>query len=370
MNAAEASLEDAQFVRRALEAAIRIGVVALLVVWSVKIVAPFIALILWGVIIAVAVFPAYRALADRLGGRRKLTAALLTLLALALLLVPAWQFFGGTVDAVRSTAEQLDAGTLSFPQPPDKVATWPLIGDDVHSIWSQASANLEATIERYQSQVRAVSAWMLSFGAGLGMGVVQFVISIIIAGVFLASAASGKSAALRVSTRFAGERGRALTEMTEKTIRSVAIGVLGIAAIQAILGGLGMAVVGVPAAGLWALLILILAIIQLPPLLILGPVAVYVFSTASTVPAVVFLIWAIIISGSDAFLKPLLLGRGVDVPMLVVLLGAIGGMMMMGILGLFLGAVILAIGYKLFMVWLGDAPSEGGGLTAATSGGG
>ena len=99
--------------------------------------------------------------------------------------------------------------------------------------------------------------------------------------------------------------------------------------------------------------------IQLPPLLVLGPVAVYVFSTASTVPAVLFLIWAILVSASDTFLKPLLLGRGVDVPMLVVLLGAIGGMMMMGIIGLFLGAVILAIGYQLFIAWLEDVPSEG-----------
>ena len=359
MNAADASLEDVRFVRRAVEAAIRIGVLALLVAWSFLIVRPFIAPILWGVIIAVAIFPAYRALADKLGGRRKLTAALVTLLALALLLVPAWKFFGGTVDAVQSMAEQLDAGTLSIPPPTDKVATWPLIGENVHSIWSQASANLEATVRQYESQVRAFGAWLLSFVAGLGMGVVHFVISIIIAGVFLATAGSGKDAALRVSTRFAGDRGAALTNMTEKTIRSVAPGVLGIATIQSILGGVGMAVVGVPAAGLWALLILILAIIQLPPLLILGPVAVYVFSTASTVPAVLFLIWAIIVSGSDTFLKPLLLGRGVDVPMLVVLLGAIGGMMMMGIIGLFLGAVILAIGYQLFIAWLEDVPSVG-----------
>lgn len=157
--------------------------------------------------------------------------------------------------------------------------------------------------------------------------------------------------------------------MAEKTIRSVALGVLGIAIIQSILGGLGMALAGVPASGLWALAILILAVIQLPPLLIMGPAAVYVFANASTVTAVIFLIWAIIVSGSDTFLKPLLLGRGVDVPMLVILLGAIGGMMMTGILGLFLGAIVLAIAYQLFVAWLGEAPPSAEGPEAASASG-
>ncbi len=334
-----ATLEDTQFVRRAVEAAIRIGVLALLAAWSFMIMRPFIMPIMWGVIIAVAVFPAYGYLTAKLGGRRRLTASLITVLALALLLVPSVRFFGGTFDAVRSVAEQMD-----------------VIGEDVHGIWSQASANLEATLQGYEPQVRAFGRWLLSSVAGLGMSVVQFVISIIIAGVFLAMAEGGKGAAVRVATRFAGDRGAALTTMTEKTIRSVAIGVVGIALIQSAMGGIGMALAGVPAAGLWALLILILAVIQLPPLLVLGPVAIYVFSSASTVTAVLFLIWAIIVSGSDTFLKPLFLGRGVDVPMLVVLLGAIGGMMLSGIIGLFLGAVILAIAYQLFIAWLEDAP--------------
>jgi predicted PurR-regulated permease PerM len=198
--------------------------------------------------------------------------------------------------------------------------------------------------------------------------VVQFIISIIIAGVFLATAGSGKNAAVRVATRFAGEKGAEFATMAEKTIRSVALGVIGIATIQSLLGGLGMALAGVPAAGLWALAILILAVIQLPPLLVMGPAAIYVFANASTVVAVIFLIWAIFVSISDTFLKPLLLGRGVNVPMLVVLLGAIGGMMMMGIIGLFLGAVILAIGYQLFVAWLEDVPPTAGESEAAASG--
>ena len=348
--------EDVQFLKRAVEAAIRIGVLALLTLWAFQIVRPFISPVLWGIIIAIAVLPAYRGLTNRLGGRRKTTAALVTVLALALLLIPAWKFFGEAIDGTRSLAAQLDAGTLMVPPPPAKVATWPLVGDALNEAWSLASTNLDAALERYEPQLKAVGARLLSAVGGLGIGVLQFVISIIIAGVFLATSESGSHAAVRIAQRFAGEQGEEFVVIADKTIRSVALGVLGVAVIQSLLSLIGMAAVRVPGAPLWALLVLIVAIIQLPPILILLPVAIYVFSTAATVPAVLFLIWAIIISGSDAFLKPLLLGRGVNVPTLVILLGAIGGMMLSGIIGLFIGAVILALGYQLFMAWLGDEP--------------
>jgi predicted PurR-regulated permease PerM len=124
--------------------------------------------------------------------------------------------------------------------------------------------------------------------------------------------------------------------------------------IQAILGGLGCLVVGVPGAGLWALLILLLAVVQLPTILVLGPIIVYVFSTSSTITAVLFMIWSILVGISDAFLKPLLLGRGVDVPMLIVFIGAIGGFITSGIIGLFVGAIVFTAGYKLFLRWLNE----------------
>ena len=357
--------EEAQFLRRAVEAAIRIGVLALITLWAFQIVRPFISPVLWGVIIAIAVLPAYRGLANRMGGRRKLTATLLTVVALALLLIPAWMFFGEVVESTRSMASQLEAGTLMVPPPPTKVATWPLVGDALNEAWSLASTNLEAALERYEPQLKAVGARLLSAVGGLGIGVLQFIISIIIAGVFLATSEASSQAAVRIARRFAGDQGEEFVGMADKTIRSVALGVLGVAVTQSLLSLIGMAVVRVPGAPLWALIVLFLAVIQLPPALILLPVAVYVFSTAATVPAVLFLVWALIVSGSDAFLKPLLLGRGVNVPTLVILLGAIGGMMLSGIIGLFVGAVVLALAYQLFMTWLGDVPSAAQPVEAA-----
>ena len=184
-------------------------------------------------------------------------------------------------------------------------------------------------------------------------------VSIIIAGVLLANTAGGSQAARALARRLAGEQGTKGVELAGATVRSVAQGVLGVALIQSILAGLGCLLVGVPGAGLWALLVLILAVVQLPTILILGPIIVYVFSTTSTIAAVLFAIWSILVGISDAFLKPLLMGRGVDVPMLVIFIGAIGGFMASGIIGLFVGAIILALGYKLIINWLEvDTPPE------------
>jgi predicted PurR-regulated permease PerM len=183
----------------------------------------------------------------------------------------------------------------------------------------------------------------------------------LIAAAFLASAEAATASLRRIATRLAGEpRGDSLLTLTTATIRSVAVGVIGIAFIQALLGGLGMMFAGVPAAGLLAIVILILAIAQLPPILVLLPVIFYVFSVESTTVAVIFTVWSVLVSMSDAVLKPIFLGRGVDAPMLVILLGAIGGMITSGIVGLFIGAVILALGYNLFRLWLewGDPTDE------------
>ena len=195
-----------------------------------------------------------------------------------------------------------------------------------------------------------------------GLSVLELVLAIVIAAVFLANAESSTNAMRRLTARMVGDRGEEILNLSSATVRSVAVGVLGIAFIQALLGGAGMIVVGVPGAGLWALFSLVLAIAQLPPLLVLAPAIFYVFSVESTTVAVAFAVWSIAVSFSDAVLKPLLLGRGVEAPMLVILLGAIGGMILSGIIGLFLGAVVLALGYKLLEAWLteGDPTSAPG----------
>jgi len=352
VNISENDSVDKQFVAGAIEAAIRIGLIALLVTWSFQIVQPFIIPLIWGIIIAVACMPIYRWLKARLGGRNKLTATVFTLVALAILITPTVMLIGSLAETAQKVNADLQDGTLSVPPPPDGVEKWPLVGKKLGPFWQGASQNLEATLTNNAPELKEVAVKLLSVAAGAGIGVLQFIISIIIAGVLMANASGCDRFSKAIASRLTGDRGDSMANTATATVRSVAQGVLGVALIQSLLSGIGMLAVGVPAAGFWALMVLILAIIQLPPILILLPVALYVFGQASTTVAVIFLIYAIVVSASDAFLKPLFLGRGMDTPMLVILIGAIGGMMTSGIIGLFIGAVILALCYELFMAWL------------------
>jgi len=154
-----------------------------------------------------------------------------------------------------------------------------------------------------------------------------------------------------LAVRLFGESGADYIKLSGLTIQSVAQGVIGIALVQAILAGIGLFAVGAPMAGLWMLLVMVFAVAQLPPILVLGPVAAYMFTVETTTVATVFLVWSMVVSFSDTFLKPLLLGRGLDIPMIVILVGAIGGMIMHGILGLFVGAVVLGMTYELTKKW-------------------
>lgn len=336
----------------AIEIAIRLTLIFLILAWCLKILTPFISLVAWGGIIAVALYKPFLSLTDKLGGRRKLAVTLIAVIGIAVILVPVISLSSSLVDGATKFGTDVSEGTIHVPAPPAYVEEWPIIGKKTFAVWTQASTNLRALLEQYPSQLTAVGKKMISAAAGIGGAILQFIVSFIIAAVFLLSAESARGALSKLARRLSGDQGDELLDMSVATIRSVAVGVIGIAFIQALLGGLGMMFVGVPAAGLFAIVILVLAIAQLPPILVLGPVAFYVFSAESTTVSVIFLVWSILVSFSDAILKPLFLGRGVDVPMLVILLGAIGGMITSGIVGLFVGAIVLALGYKLFQAWI------------------
>jgi predicted PurR-regulated permease PerM len=344
---------NTDFTQITIEAAIRLGLLMLLAAWCFMIIYPFIQLIMWGVIIAVAIYPLFVRLKSALGGRNKLAAVVYTLLALAFLITPAMMISDSVIESSQAISEKYEQGQLQIPPPQENVKDWPLVGDKLYAFWSQASTNLQGTIEKYEPQLKQAGEKIITVAAGAGGGVLQFVISIIISGILVANAPGAYNITLKTFSRLTNDtQGEMFTNLSKDTIRSIAQGVIGIAIIQALLSALGMYVMDVPAWGLWTLFILVLAVAQLPPLLILGFVIAYVWSVTDTTPAVIFTVYALIVSGSDSFLKPLLLGRGLKTPMLVILLGAIGGMIMSGIIGLFIGAVILALGYELFMEWL------------------
>ncbi len=348
------SSEDRAFHKRALETSIRIGLIALLVIWCFEVVRPFIQPIVWGIILAIAIHPAYLRLGRVMGGRERLAATILVVGSLLLLIVPSVMITTSLVESATELAGKLREGEVKIPPPPTAVADWPIIGGGLHALWAEASQDLEAALGQAQPLLKAIGRWMLSGGATAGFGIVMFALSIVIAGVLLSYGEQATDTARRIARRLVDERGDELVKLTGDTVESVTRGILGVALIQGLLAGIGLLVAGVPAAGLWALLVLLMAVVQIPTVLILGPIIVYVFATSSTTIAVLFAIWSLAVGFSDNVLKPMLLGRGVDVPTLVIFMGAIGGFILQGIIGLFAGAVVLSVGYTLFKAWLED----------------
>ena len=340
--------------RDPIDTAIRIGLVGLLTIWCLYIAAPFIAPIIWGIIIAIGSYPVFRWLQARLGLGAGLTATLYVLVLLCILITPTVILTGSLIDQAQELSQNLQDGTLDIPTPPESVAGWPLVGEKLSAFWTQASLDPKGTLGSIEPQLQKLGKWLIRAAAGAGVGILMFVFSIIIAGVFLTTAKSGQRAAQAILTRLVGEKGQAMTDLAHATVKSVVNGILGIALLQALLAGIGFVAMGIPAAGALALVCLVLAIVQIDILLILIPLSIYAFSTAGTGAAIAFLIWNLAVGLMNNVLKPILLGRGVKAPMAVIFVGAIGGLVAHGIIGLFVGAVVFVLGYTLFTAWLED----------------
>jgi predicted PurR-regulated permease PerM len=357
MTSADSSRVDKAFLANAMASFIQIAAVVLLVMWCYSIVRPFVGVVVWGMIISIALYPVHLSLTEKLGGKAKTSATILVLIGLAIIIVPTWLLAESTIDGLKFVSGELADGSVHIPPPNDSVAEWPLIGERLHALWAAAAENLAETLNRFEPQLRGLSQSAVGFATGIVAGVFQFIFATIIGGVLLMSAEGGYQVSRNIANSLVGSgSGDKLAELSILTIRSVVKGVLGVAIIQAFFSAIGLAAIGVPAAGLFAGGVLVLAIVQLPPWLILLPIAIWYYSVAETLPATVFLIYAFVVSLSDAFLKPMLLGRGLETPMLVILIGAIGGALAYGIVGLFIGAVVLALGYELFTAWM--APDE------------
>lgn len=338
-------------VRRALEVSIHVGLVVLLAAACLLILRPFLPLVAWGIVIAIAIYPAYRKLRSLLGGRGTLAAILCSLLFLAVLIVPVVLLTETMIEGIGTLNAHIKNGTLSIPPPPASVGNWPLIGASLTNVWDMASTNLTGLLKSMAPQIRALVPGLLSASAEIGLTVLQFVLSILVAGVLLANASDCATISRSLASRLFGDQGPEFEELVESTIRSVTNGILGVAVIQTIFAGLGFLVAGLPGAGLWALIFLFAAVLQIGAIVLI-PAIVYMFAIASTTKATVFLVWCLFVGLMDNVLKPVLLGRGAAVPVAVVFLGAIGGFMAMGIIGLFIGSIVLSVGYKLFLAWV------------------
>jgi predicted PurR-regulated permease PerM len=342
---------DRGYMNRSREVFIRMSLLAFMTVTCYLILKPFVLLLLWSIILAIATNPGYQWISRKLHGRERLAAVICTALLLAVVIIPALLLAGTLTSAAQSIAGGLQNGTLSVPPPPAKILNWPVIGAPVTSMWSLASTNLSEALGKLSPYLRNYTPKLLATSAALGGTLLQFIIAIIIAGVLLTNDKGNAEFTHLLFDRIFEAKGREFENLAASTIRGVTNGILGVAVIQSVFAGLGFIVVGLPGAGLWAAIFLVASVLQIGPLVMI-PAVIYAFTITSTSHAVAFLMWSAFVGLMDNILKPLMLGRGSKVPTAVIFIGVIGGFMAIGIVGLFVGAIILSVGYKLFLTWL------------------
>ena len=343
--------------RKLLDVLIQAGLIGALVVLCFQIFSPFLTLMLWAVILAVTLYPLHQIIARKLGGRQGWAATLLVLSGIVLIVVPMFLLASSLAD----NDHRLCAGHAQQhpgdPAPPDAVAGWPVVGEKLHAAWQLAATDLPALLQKLQPKIGDLARAALGYVASMGGSMLAFLFSFVVAGIIMAYGEGGAESMRAIHRRIVGaERGDRFTALSTATIRAVAMGVLGVALIQAILIGLVLIIAGIPYAGVLAVVALVLGVAQIPALLITLPAIAYLWMGGhyATTPAIIYTVLLLLSGSADNVLKPLLLGRGVDAPMPVILLGALGGMVSAGILGMFAGAVLLALGYQLFMAWVAD----------------
>jgi predicted PurR-regulated permease PerM len=344
--------------RTVIEATVRVGLFLVLVAWCFWIARPFLVAVLWGLILAIAVHPGFCRLCDLMAGRRRTVAGLMTLLALLMLIGPLSLLTLALIDNIGELAARLTAGVISVPPPPPRLAALPLVGEAAERLWSLASVNFLAALEEVRPQLASLGRWLLRLVAGVSLGALNFMLAVVVAGLLLAHDEQGGRLAHAVARKLAGARGPMLALLAEQTVRNVARGVLGTALIQSTLAGLGLVLADVPGAAILTLVCFLLCVVQIGPAILLIAAVAYLFSTAPMTVAVLFTVWSVFVALVDNLLRPILIGRGSEVPLAVILTGVLGGLLAHGLIGLFVGPIVLALGYELFRAWLATTASQ------------
>jgi predicted PurR-regulated permease PerM len=339
---------------RVVDVVLPLLLVAILIALCVQLLLPFVGLLLWTIILAICFNPLHARLMRKRGMSSRRAAIVIGASLSALVLVP-------TAIAAISAANSIPKvvavvhGKQQVRPPPARLSQVPVVGKRAHAMWAQASADMPAFARTYGTQLTTFSRWLLGQAAGMFVVVLVLVLAIVFAAVTLAYRESARAFAASIFTRITGDRAHAehYMDIIAATTRSVANGVIGVAFVQALLVGVGLFAVGMPGAGLLSLVAMVFGVLQVPVVLVTLPAILWAFSVKTTTVAIVFTVWSLIAGLSDAALKPLMIGKGLEVPMPVILLGVIGGVIAYGLVGLFIGAVLLAVGYVLFRDWLG-----------------
>jgi predicted PurR-regulated permease PerM len=341
-----------------VELTIRLGILALIVYLSFTLILPFITIAIWSVVLTVSVYPLYDWMVDHLGGRRRLAAALLTLLSLLIVIGPAAWLALGLIDSLRTLSENLDLSVLRLPPPPDAVKSWPIVGNSIYQFWDLASTNFQAAFAKVGPLLKPLGGSLLQIAANAGTGAIKFIVAVVVAGFLFSPAPYLVNAITLFSRRLASGRGEKFVQLAGATIRAVSRGVIGISALQAFLAGLGLMAAGIPAASLITSAVLILGIIQIGPSIVLIPLIIWSWTAMETTSALLFTAYMLPVSLLDNILRPLVMARGLETPMVIILIGVIGGTISYGITGLFLGPIVLAVIWELLVAWIREPEGE------------
>ena len=347
--------------RDTLDLAIRIGFIALLGYWSLKVIAPFVAILIWSAILAVALYPLYQWFARWLG-HSGLAAVLVTLLCLTIVIGPITWLGFGLISGIGSLVRQIDAGQWWIPLPPESLKEYAFIGPQLHHLWTQAAANFKTVLTEAMPALKAVAGTLLELAQRAFWGLLEFLASIVIAGFLFPRASSLVDVLNRFLSRILSERGREMVHLAGATIRAVSRGIIGIALLQAVLAGAGFLAAGIREASVLAFIALLLGILQIGPSILILPIVVWSWVTMETAHALLFTAYMLPVSLIDNVLRPMLLARGLMTPMPVIMIGVIGGIIAYGIVGLFLGPIVLAVAWVVVTAWLQDATDDRGSV--------
>ena len=328
----------------------------LLIVGSLVILRPFLAALVWATMVVVSTWPLLRRLEARFGNRRAPAVTVMTLAMLLLLIVPLWAAVAtvvGSVEEMTALGEKLS--TAGLPPPPAWIGRLPLVGAKFEAAWARLSSagpeGLATQLEPYASET---ARFLLGRLGSLGGTVLQFLLVVVLSAILYANGETAARGVRRFGRRVAGERGEGSVVLAGQAIRGVALGVAVTALVQTALGSIGLFAAGVPFAALLSAVMLVLCIAQLGPALTLFPAVAWMYWRGDATWGTILLVWSVLVTVLDNFLRPVLIRRGADLPLLLIFAGVIGGLIGFGLVGIFVGPVVLAVSYTLLEAWIGE----------------
>lgn len=342
-----------------IQLAIRLAVLAFLIYWTLVLIRPFVPILAWSIVLAVAFYPVFDFLSKLLGDRPRLAAAILTAINLAIVIGPATWLGLSALDGVKTIAESLNTGNLVVPSPPPQgLKDWPLIGPQLYEFWIRASSNIQTVLRDVAPYLKPLAGTMLGLAGDAGVGTLKFLLSVALSGFLFPYGSQLAAAGRRFLYRIVPEQSEHFLELAGATIRAVSQGVIGVAIVQSLLAGIGFKLAGIPGAGLLAFAVLLLAIVQIGAAIVILPAIVWIWMDKDFTTALLLTIFLVIVGVLDNVLKPLIMGRGLTTPTLIILAGVIGGTIAHGIVGLFIGPVILSLAWELMVAWIRNDRDE------------